>query len=655
MKLLTFSIIALFIAAVSARCQVSDFLDPGHLPYLKNSKLVQISSHDTTGGNFDAVSIKPGETKVLADVGGPGIIVRIWVTISARDRYFLRRILLRIFWDHETNPSVEVPIGDFFGTGFEYTHFVSYFVGMSSGGYFSYFPMPFERNARVEVVNETGKEIPSFYYQIDYQKLDSLDTSDLGYFHAQWRREPKTSSGRNYLVFEAEGEGQFIGMNLQIQGYREKNLSFLEGDEFIYVDGEVQASIRGTGTEDYFTSGWYFNRGTYAGPFHGLIMKDDTLLSRIVAYRFHLGDQIPFKKSIRFEIEHGHASEALADYSSVAYWYQKEPHKPFEPILSAPRRIPLRVAVPEGAIEAESLVAQARATGGVIETLDMSSYGVDWSGDRQLVFRATGPGDEARIVFPVETPDKYLIHGYITRGPAYGKVEVWIARNKVAEYDAFSPEIVPGGKVEFGRTRLSRATGELIVRVVGKNDNGKGYDVGLDAIVLVPDRDFIRDWYVIGPFDNSGDERYRVGLTTVYEPEREIDIERTYQSVERKQVRWKKASTNSDGYVNLNTLFMPNDRTVAYGLAYVHSPDDRDAVLYLGSDDGVRVWLNSQLVHDKPALRPATPDQDTIPLFLRKGWNTLLVKVEENLGGWGFYARIPNVNDDLVFATEPNR
>ncbi|MEK6571839.1 MAG: glycoside hydrolase family 172 protein, partial [Bacteroidota bacterium] len=379
-----------------AQTKVSDLFDISRLPYLKDSMLFQISSNDTTGGNADYVTIKKDQRAVLADIKGAGVISRIWVTISSPDKYFLRRILLRMYWDGEKTPSVEVPAGDFFGTGFEYTHYLSALVGMSSGGYYSYFPMPFSNGARIEAVNETGQDVGSFYYQIDYQQLQSLEPN-VGRFHAQWRREPRTEKGKNYTVLEAEGHGQFVGLNLNMQGYREKQLWFLEGDEFIYVDGEKVASVRGTGTEDYFTSGWYFNRGTYAGPYHGLIIKDDTLNSRIVAYRFHIGDQIPFQKSIKVTIEHGHANEELGDYSSVAYWYQAEPHKQFAQILPAQRRIPLRVVVPENAIEAEDLLGSARATGGQLSVQDMASYGVDWGHDKQLQFKAPSSGAEFTI------------------------------------------------------------------------------------------------------------------------------------------------------------------------------------------------------------------------------------------------------------------
>ncbi len=330
---------------------MENILSPARLPYLKQSKLIQISSHDTTGGNSDFIAIPDGATATLASVEGPGVIVNFWVTIASSDEFFLRRILLRMYWDGENSPSVEVPIGDFFGTGFQYKHYITPYIGMSSGGYYCYLPMPFNKSARIEVVNQTGQEIASFYYHIDYQQLTEPLASDVAYFHACWHRDVRTTSRANYTVLEAEGEGHVVGMNLNMQSY-DNDIQFLEGDEMVYVDGEKAPSIYGTGTEDYFNSGWYFNKGEFAAPYHGLILKDDSL-HRVVAYRFHVLDAIPFKKSVRFTIEHGESNAEAADYSSTAYWYQKEPHKPFAAMPPAGLRIPLRVVVPNGALEAE--------------------------------------------------------------------------------------------------------------------------------------------------------------------------------------------------------------------------------------------------------------------------------------------------------------
>jgi len=634
---------------------VSDLFSLGALPELKNSKLIQISSNDTSGGNADFVPIAAGETKVLADIEGAGVITRIWITVGADDKYFLRRLLLKMYWDGEKDASVRSPIGDFFGNGFQYTHWISVPLGMSSGGYYCYFPMPFSRGARLEIVNETGKKVNSFYYQIDYQELDSLGGEPVGRFHAQWRREHRTPRGQNYVILDAEGRGQYVGTILSMQGYRDKDISFLEGDEFVYVDGEEVPSVKGTGTEDYFTSGWYFNRGVYSAPLHGLIEKDDTLLSRVVAYRFHFGDQIPFRDKIKFTIEHGHDNQWVADFSSVAFWYQLEPHKPFEPVPPPPGRIPLRVAVPEECVEAENLLPTASALKGSLNIEEMSDYGVDWSGDEQLLFSSAGRGGSFTLHVPVKEADMYTIGVYITKDTSYGEAEIRVGGNKVAGFDAFSTETVPGGLVECDPVRVLDSTVSVTFSTVGKNPKSAGYNLGIDAVVLTPHRNFVRKWYILGPYPNPGDWVERSGLRTVYPPEQRIDFKKPYRGMENKDIFWIPWTASRDGFINLNDALKPHDLALAYALTYIYAPKNRKVNMYLGTDDGVRLWINGSLVHDSLMIRGAAPDQDTVAVDFQKGWNSVLIKVENNIGGWGFYCRVPDPRSEMIVSPNKKR
>jgi hypothetical protein len=492
-RLFLFIAFALSASGASAQNLLDDLLSPANLPALKNSKLIQISSHDTTGGNNDFIAIPDGKTAVLADIRGPGMIAHFWVTIFSKDKFFLRRIIVRMYWDGEDNPSVEVPVGDFFGTGFQYKQYTTPFIGMSSGGYYSYFPMPFNRSARIEVENQTGQEINSFYYHIDYHQLPQPFDPGIGYFHAQWRREPRTTGKENYLILEAEGKGHVVGVNMNMQSYN-GDMQYLEGDEMVYVDGESSPSIYGTGTEDYFNSGWYFNRGEYAAPYNGLIVKDDSL-GRIAAYRFHIQDAIPFTRSLRFTIEHGDQNGEIADYASTAYWYQTERHKKFPSMLSAGMRIPLRVVVPNGAVEAESL--QPSVTGLNSTTEDLSAFGADWSGFKQLKVPAQKPGERFSLSIPVEE-DRYDVHLYFTRGPEYGNADVLSGGKKVADLRGYSGITEPGGSVALNNLKAVNHAIPLEFAVSGKEGNSTGYAIGLDAFVLQPHRNYIPEWCTIG-------------------------------------------------------------------------------------------------------------------------------------------------------------
>ena len=130
-------------------------------------------------------------------------------------------------------------------------------------------------------------------------------------------------------------------------------------------------------------------------------------------------------------------------------------------------------------------------------------------------------------------------------------------------------------------------------------------------------------------------------------------LQKRYSGKDGAEVGWKKVSARSTGSMNLNDAFQPNEQAVAYGLTYIHSPEKFSTYVLLGSDDGVRVWLNDELVHSNPAYRAHSPDQDKFKVTLQPGWNKVLIKVLQGAGGWGFYLRLADPEGSLVYATEP--
>lgn len=332
----------------------------GDLARLKDFKAKRESSWDRTGGNRDAIPIAPGATATLADIPGCGIISHIWFTISCEDQFYLRKLLLKMYWDGEAKPSVVVPVGDFFGVGHaKRSAYQCAVLNMSSGdGEYGggtamncYFPMPFSNGARIEIVNECQVPVRSFYYYIDYQEHKSLD--DLGRFHAQWRRENpckavdfkgqpeiNLTGDENYVIMEAKGKGHYVGCNISIHNLSEGWWG--EGDDMIFVDGEEwPPSCHGTGTEDYFCHAWGMQDQRYL--YHGTSLyphPNQNWKSKWTVYRYHIVDPVPFEKSIRVTIEHGHANDRGDDYSSVGYWYQTEPHLTFPPMLPTAQRLP---------------------------------------------------------------------------------------------------------------------------------------------------------------------------------------------------------------------------------------------------------------------------------------------------------------------------
>jgi hypothetical protein len=345
------------------------------LSRLKGYRSRRQSSYDRTGGNTDFISIKAGERAVLADIAGCGIIKHIWFTIHALDRHYPRSLILRAWWDKEAEPSIEVPVGDFFGVGHaRVAPFQSLPLNMVTGGEAleqnraamnCFFPMPFQKGARIEIENQSGQEVPSFYYYIDYEEHDALPPDQL-YFHAQWKREnptkgyetwhmephemfaeqKNTTGDENYVILEAEGRGHYAGCVVSIKNvmYNDNvHTWFGEGDDMIFVDGEEwPPALHGTGTEDYFCAAWGFPSGQYSGLFHGISLAGNPVDSsgEWSIYRFHLESPVTFQKSIRVTIEHGHDNNRFDDWSSVGYWYQDEPHKPFPQLPPVDKRLP---------------------------------------------------------------------------------------------------------------------------------------------------------------------------------------------------------------------------------------------------------------------------------------------------------------------------
>jgi Protein of unknown function (DUF2961) len=316
----------------------------GSLPLPNPGRAMHDGSWDRTGGNHDFIRVAPGQTVTLMDYDGVGIIHRFWVTIDPRNVSSLRQVILRMYWDDETNPSVECPLGDFFGVGFgESRDYISLPLTETSGGLNCYWPMPFHKHARWTLENRSNEPIRKFYYNIDYTAYDSLPKKMME-FHACWRRENPTDPYHNYTILEAKGDGIYVGVALSMQSINKSKdkFGFVEGDEMIYIDQpntnpptpvhwnhpEGVPQINGTGTEDYFCGGWGFSSGPYSAPYSGCTIKDENTF-RISAYRWHIEDAMPFHRNIRVTIEHGAADSVPADYSSVAYFYQNNPHEPY--------------------------------------------------------------------------------------------------------------------------------------------------------------------------------------------------------------------------------------------------------------------------------------------------------------------------------------
>jgi hypothetical protein len=228
------------------------------LERLKTFESRRASSSDPNwqNGNADTRPIAVGATLTVAELNGPGVITHIWCTIAHEAPFYSRLLTLRIYWDGEKHPSVETPIGDFFGVGHGVDKpFASLPIRVSSEGRGRncYWPMPFRKSARITVTNESDKPCGAFYYYVDWQKHQKL-AEDTAYFHAMYRQEFPCVMGQNYLLADIEGSGHYVGTVQSV--YHTSPGWYGEGDDFFFIDGAKEPQLRGTGTEDYFCDGW---------------------------------------------------------------------------------------------------------------------------------------------------------------------------------------------------------------------------------------------------------------------------------------------------------------------------------------------------------------------------------------------------------------
>ena len=422
-------------------------------------------------------------------------IRRLWCAVSASHKeVLLRQAVLRMYWDNERTPSVEVPLGDFFGSSWGRTKdYMSTTMEHTSGGYNCYWPMPFNKAARVELFNDSDIAIEKFYFNSDIEMMAEPTNTERLYFHAQWRRENPTATGKLYTVLEAKGRGKYVGTSLQMQSLQGPGLGFLEGDEEIFVDGESLPGIHGTGTEDYFMACWYFETGEFAAPFHGCLYKNEKE-GRAHAYRWHVLDAIPFQKSLLFQIEHGPSpiSCGKCDYVSTAYWYQTEPHAPFPPLPPRHQRLPVAPVIPSqipGAIEAEDLIAIAKVTQGTPRKRYTGEWGNEWSNGADLFWSGAEPGGQLKLSLKAPAAGRYKLAVWLMLARNHGDLQFYANGKKIGDpVSGYSPILRHSDGVELGVVDLQAGANELVVEITGKAAKAIGYLAGIDCFRLEPVR-----------------------------------------------------------------------------------------------------------------------------------------------------------------------
>lgn len=318
------------------------------------------SSFDRTGGNSDRWPIAPGATIEVFKADGPGIVTHIWFTIAAQGAMHLKELVLRAYWDGSSKPSIEVPVGDFFGLNLgNYVVYQSAFLNCSSvKALNAYFAMPYKRSALMTITNEGKQPVGSFYSNIDYQKVTALPDDAL-YFHAQYRQSiPNTKvafatgekeinlDGKlNYVFAETRGAGHLMGVTMGVLQNSEN--WFGEGDDMIFIDDETKPAITGTGTEDYICGAWDFGGRDGAVQFAHLYNGAQFMQApehgggRYLMYRWHADNPVTFQRYLKHTLEHGHANDRADNFYSACYWYQAEISQNFPSLPAVADRTPL--------------------------------------------------------------------------------------------------------------------------------------------------------------------------------------------------------------------------------------------------------------------------------------------------------------------------
>jgi len=448
--------------------------------------------------NRDNSSVPPGQKKIMLDVKGPGVITHIWMTFLGPEPHPWAKngsanhqeMLLRMYWDGSKTPAVEVPVGDFFANSFgKRSEVISLPVAVEDAdSYNCFWHMPFRKSARIEVVNQSEKPISLLYYNIDWIKKEYI-SDDIPYFYAQYRQEYPVQNGKDYVLLDTKGKGHYVGTVLSV---RTRSPSwFGEGDEKIYINGEQNASIWGTGTEDYFLSAWGLK--TTSTPYFGVPYFDQWGIvgGHTSAYRWHITDPIVFSKSIKVTFEHygwmspdenpeyrSHSwNEREDDYSSVAFWYQTG-RPTFE--VRVPHARQRKLPNLDRIVAAREYTADKYHGQGETVAQNLDIYP-----DGHLFYKPQGQQDAwIEIPFEIEKKEPQRLLLVMTRSYDYGKYQAYLDGVKLGGVmDLYSSEI---STREYHLLDFWPEPDEYKLRLecVDKNSLSSGYYLGIESVRL---------------------------------------------------------------------------------------------------------------------------------------------------------------------------
>ncbi len=446
----------------------------------------------TVEGRF---GVSAGKARTIARITGPRAItcIRFQVPPNWLDdaESLLRTVVLRIRWDGEAKPSVECPLGDFFGTAPGFNEYKSLPLGMvDDDQMYSYWYMPFAKTAEVEIVNDGTAGIV-LEASVTHAPLDK-NVATLGRFHAKWHRDaflPEEPERRaiDWTMLKTTGRGRFVGVNLHV--FNPKGGWWGEGDEKFYVDGEKFPSTFGTGSEDYFGYAWC-DPSLFYNCYHNQPHNQGNNTGNISVNRWHIADNIPFQTSFQGDIEKYYLNDRPTLYACTSYWYEApgggDPYT-IAPVAERVGYFDFQTYKVAGAIEGEKLKVISCSAGSTGKQ-DLESETVRWSDRAQLWWIGAQPGAKLDLTLRVAEAGTYDLKADFTKARDYGIVQLYLNDKKLGEpIDLYNDSIVKTGELLLGRMQIDKGRHKLTAEIVGANEKAqKAYLFGLDYVKLDP-------------------------------------------------------------------------------------------------------------------------------------------------------------------------
>ena len=443
-----------------------------------DSKIELLSSRKT---------LKPGEAVTVFEVDRPGRIVGIRMGPAEAFAGKGRDIVLRAYWDGEKEPAILSPAGDFFGYAWGEPAMKSLLIGTADGTNYCYYPMPFDKSARIELVSQQESNAKQITVETEVVFAPIGRRDNEGKFYAIWRRENPTTKGEPFTFISTEGRGHIVGCIQQSQGFESGNTYFFEGDDQTTIDGKLV--IHGTGSEDFYNGGWYDVPGRWEArrsfPLSGCLGYKKHL-GRTGGYRLFLGDAYAYRKSILQTIEHAPTgNELLNDYCGLTFLYSQErPTCEFKlPEVGDRKVIDLKrivfatwwnVPIYAFSFRDTTLTrAGEKFDGKDVRFLSMKASGNDWFGHHFICFTCELPA-----------AGKYKVSIDVIKGPGQGKVQLFMDEAPVGPIvDMYAEERQHAPSEYIGTLDLNEGPNNLLFKLVGKEERSEGLGLDLTGIV----------------------------------------------------------------------------------------------------------------------------------------------------------------------------